>query len=220
MDGPEDEEDDEHVVGVPESLVVGSSRLLNRSEDHAHERNQHNVSSPAGAGGEVGKQPAIDSQVVLNGHLRKVVPVSNGVSPGEKHNRPGRRDVEGDVLVELDNAVQGSLSEQRDEGSADGEENDADVDVEDQRRGSSNDECEAKDASSCRQAVFEAVVNASKGENQGVGEDEDEDEPARLVSKWGSFASLVPDALFSFSRSRLISNKRKYNARTLFGNPR
>lgn len=61
VDGPEEEEDNEHVVSVPESFVVGPSRLLNRSEHHAHKRNQHDVSSPARARGEVGKQPAIDS---------------------------------------------------------------------------------------------------------------------------------------------------------------
>lgn len=108
--------------------------------------------------------------------------MSNDVNPGEKHNRPGRRNVEGDVLVELDNTIQGSLSEERDQGSADGEENDADIDVEDQGRGSGNNECEAKDASGSRQAVFDAIVNASKSENQGVGEHEDENEPARVVS--------------------------------------
>lgn len=29
VDGPEEEEDDEHVVSIPKSLVVGASRLLN-----------------------------------------------------------------------------------------------------------------------------------------------------------------------------------------------
>lgn len=122
------------------------------------------------------------------------------MNPGEKHNRPGRRDVEGDVLVELDNAVQGRLSEQRNQGSANGEENDADIDVEDQRRGSGNDECEAKDASGLRQAVFEAVVNASKAEDQGVGENEDEDESARHVSKLGLLTCPISNPMpFSVS---------------------
>lgn len=66
--------------------------------------------------------------------------------------------------------------------------------MEDQRRGSGNDECEAKDASSCRQAVFEAIVNASKGENQGVGEYEDEDEPAPVVS---NCSPVSPSSLLS-----------------------
>jgi len=38
--------------------------------------------------------------------------------------------VEGDVLVELDDAVEGSLASERDEGSADRQKNEGDVDVE------------------------------------------------------------------------------------------
>lgn len=182
VDGPEDEEDDEHVVRVPESLVVGASGLLNRGEDHAHEGNQHHVSSPARARGKVGKQPAVDSKVVLGRHLGKVVPVGNGVHPREEDNGPGRRDVEGDVLVELDDAVERSLSKERDEGSADGEEDDADIDVEDQSGRSSNDEGEAKGGSRCRQAVLETVVDAGKGKDEGMGQHENEDESVRIES--------------------------------------
>ncbi|KAK5630382.1 hypothetical protein RRF57_006097 [Xylaria bambusicola] len=37
MDRPEQEEDDEHVVRVPETLVVSPTGLLDRCEHHAHE---------------------------------------------------------------------------------------------------------------------------------------------------------------------------------------
>lgn len=54
VDGPENEEDDEHVVSVPEPFIVGSSWLFDRSEDHGHERNQHEVSRPARSRDELG----------------------------------------------------------------------------------------------------------------------------------------------------------------------
>lgn len=43
MDGPENEEHDEHVMRVPEALVVGTTRLLSRCEDHGHECGQHDI---------------------------------------------------------------------------------------------------------------------------------------------------------------------------------
>ena len=41
--GPEDEEDNEHVVSVPEALVIRTSRLLYRCHDHCHECHQHDI---------------------------------------------------------------------------------------------------------------------------------------------------------------------------------
>lgn len=49
MDGPEDEEDDEEMVGVPESLKVCSARFLDRCHDHCHERSEHNIPGPSRA---------------------------------------------------------------------------------------------------------------------------------------------------------------------------
>ena len=43
VNGPKDEEDDKHVVGVPKPLVVRSARFLDGCEDHGHERNQHEI---------------------------------------------------------------------------------------------------------------------------------------------------------------------------------
>lgn len=133
VDGPEEEEDDEHVVSVPESLIIGTAGLLDRGEDHTHERDQHDIASPAGSGDKVGQQPAVDSEVVLGGDLSKVVPVGNSVDPREEDNGPSGGDVEGDVLVELDDSVERSLTGQGDERAADGEKDQSDVDVEHQR---------------------------------------------------------------------------------------
>ncbi len=86
VDGPEQEEDDEHVVSIPEPLEVGTAHLLHRSNHHAHESDQHDISRPAGARDEVGHQPSTKTQVVLGRDLGKVVPVRNGVYPGEEDN--------------------------------------------------------------------------------------------------------------------------------------
>lgn len=105
VDGPEDKEDDEHVVGVPETLVVGSAWLFDGGEDHSHKRNQHEVSRPARSSDEVGQDEANKTESFLSRQLRIVVPVRNGVDPGEEHDRPGEKLVEGDVLVKLNDTV-------------------------------------------------------------------------------------------------------------------
>lgn len=132
VDGPEEEENDEHVVSIPEALKVCSSRLLGRRENHTHQRNKHDIASPTRSRHKIGNQPAVDTKLVLDGDLGKVIPVSNGMDPRPENDGPGGDDVEGDVLVELEDAIERCLSKERDEGSRDGEENDGDVDMEDQ----------------------------------------------------------------------------------------
>lgn len=110
VDRPEKEENDEHVVRIPESLVVRSSRLLVRCHHHAAERDQHDIPRPTRARRQVGHQPSVETQVVLAGDQPEVDPMGDRVDPGEEEDRPSRRDVEGDVLVELYDSVQRRLS--------------------------------------------------------------------------------------------------------------
>lgn len=99
VDGPEQEEDDEEVVHVPETLKVCTTRTFGRRECNSHQTNQHDVATPAGTGGEVGENETHESEVVVGGEAGQVVPMGNGVNPGEEDNGPGDQLVEGDVLV-------------------------------------------------------------------------------------------------------------------------
>lgn len=49
VNGPEDEEDDEEVVGIPESLEVRSAWFFDRCHNHCHERSEHDISGPSRA---------------------------------------------------------------------------------------------------------------------------------------------------------------------------
>lgn len=173
---PEEEENDEHVVGVPEALVIRPSRLLDRRHDHAHEGQQHDVARPSRTRCKIGEQPAVEAQLVLDGDLGKVVPVGNGVDPGPKDDGPGGGDVESDVLVELDNAVERRLAQEGDEGAADGEEDDADVDMEDKGGRTGDGKGESEGIAGALERVLEAVVDAAKGEDEAMRDDEDENE--------------------------------------------
>ena len=46
VDRPEDKENNEEVVGVPESLEIGPPCFLDRGEDHGHEGKEHDVARP------------------------------------------------------------------------------------------------------------------------------------------------------------------------------
>lgn len=199
VDGPEDEEDDEHVVRVPEALVVGAPRLLDRRQHHAHERHEHDVAAPPGPGRQVGGEKSIEAEVVLGRDLREVVPVRDGVDPGEEDDGPRRRDVEGDILVELDDTVQRCLPGDGDEGPADGEEDQGDIDMEDEGRGPRYHvrwpECVARGL----ETVLDSVVDETEGKHKSVQEYEDEDEAGIDVS------ATVRDGRFTQKRLRLTS---------------
>lgn len=133
VEGPEKEENHKQVVSIPESLKVGSSWFLNCRKDHGHERNKHDISSPSWSRNKVGLEPSSEAESLLDGELGKVVPMSDGVKPGEENERPGGELVEGDVLVEWDDTVERSLSGERDQSTADWKEDEGTVDVQDER---------------------------------------------------------------------------------------
>ena len=81
VDRPEDEEDNEQVVGVPEAFEVCSSRLLCCRECYGHQGKQHDISTPARACCEVGKDEAHESQVVAGRESCEIVPVRDSVHP-------------------------------------------------------------------------------------------------------------------------------------------
>jgi hypothetical protein len=87
MYAPEAEKDDEEMVDGPESLIVGSTRFLDRGEEHGHQGEEHDVSRPARARSEVGEEETFEAKVGLGGKLGKIVPVCYGVDPGEENER-------------------------------------------------------------------------------------------------------------------------------------
>lgn len=154
VDGPHDEEEDEEVVRVPEALIVCAARLLDGGENNGHQGDKHDVSRPSGSGDQVGEEEADEAQVVRGRETAQVDPVGDGVDPGEEDDGPGDKHVEGDVLVELDNAVQRGSAQQRDEVPADGEEDEGNVEVEDQGSRTRDDESHTKLSARLRHVVF------------------------------------------------------------------
>lgn len=58
---PEDEEDDEEVVHVPEAFEVCTTGLFRCCDCNGHQRNQHDVATPSGSSSEVGENKAHES---------------------------------------------------------------------------------------------------------------------------------------------------------------
>lgn len=160
--GPEYKENHEHVVRVPESLVVGSACLLHTGDDHARQGDEHNVTCPARSRHQVSEQEAVDTKVVLGRNLGKVIPVSDGVNPAEEENGPGDSNVEGDVLVELNDAVERRLTCQRNKCPADGEQDHGDVEMQYQRCRSSNHVRRSEDIAGSLKIVLDSVVDETE----------------------------------------------------------
>ena len=94
--------------------------------------------------------------------------MGDGVKPGEEDDRIGRGDVEGDVLVELDDTVERRAPKQRNERTADGEENHSHIDMKHQSRSSRYGKCEAKCLLRALQALLLGIVHAAESEHQPV----------------------------------------------------
>jgi hypothetical protein len=100
VDGPEDEEDDEEVMRVPETLKVRTARSFGSGKSDCHQGKEHDVTAPSRTGGKIGQNEAHESQPVACGEPGEIIPVRNSVNPGEEDYGPGDQLMEGDVLVE------------------------------------------------------------------------------------------------------------------------
>lgn len=85
VDRPCNEEDNEEMVSVPESLIIRSTRLFDGCEEHSHDRDGQNVTCPARARQKVKLDKAQKACVVLRRELRNIVQMRDSVDPGEEH---------------------------------------------------------------------------------------------------------------------------------------
>lgn len=137
---PVDEEyDHPNIMNIIEPLkatIWTTASFFHGEPHHQTKRNSHDPARHTGAGGEVDKQEFEDhaSDVAAgglsDGEEREVHHVSANVN-GCKHNdRPCDRFVECDVLVERDDVVQRRLAKERNEVTANGQQNKNHIDVE------------------------------------------------------------------------------------------
>lgn len=89
--------------------------------------------------------------------------------------------MEGNVLVELNDTVQGSLTGQRNKSPADGKQNHGNVEMQDQRRGSGNLVGKPEEISRTVQIVFKLEVHEAESEDHSMESRENEDEAEELV---------------------------------------
>ena len=90
--------------------------------------------------------------------------MGKGVEKGEEDDTPGNGLVEGDGLVEGHDAVEGSRAQPGDEGPADGQEDDARVDVEDQGGSTGNWQGDSDDGARSLKVV--RVEEIEEGESK------------------------------------------------------
>lgn len=90
---------------VPETFKVCATSLFRCRERDSHQTDQHNVTTPTGTRRKVGQDEAHETQLIACREPGEIVPVSNGVNPGEEYNGPSHELVEGDVLVERNYVV-------------------------------------------------------------------------------------------------------------------
>jgi hypothetical protein len=74
--------------------------------------------------------------------------------------------VEGDVLVERDNVIEGSFTKKGDEVAADGKKDEYDIDVENKGGGTGDGECYAKKRSCGHRVVTELIMEKAKDRNE------------------------------------------------------
>ena len=134
MELPGDKEEDEQMMTVPKALEILAALLLGGEEDHDEEDEGHDPASCAWTCGkvrfeEVAKSFACGCALVDVGEPGKVDHVCENVYGGEGDDGPRSGLVERDVLVEGDDIVERSPTEERDEVTANWKQNKGGVDV-------------------------------------------------------------------------------------------
>lgn len=138
MELPIDEEDDEQMVGVPESLKMGTTTFLNGEENHCSQCCSHDPTSDSRSRGEVGSkesQKSLSSGLgvrVGSRQLCKIYHVRSDVYNRTNNDRPCRRYMESDVLVKRNDVVERGPAKERNEVAANREKDINDIYVQDQ----------------------------------------------------------------------------------------
>lgn len=79
VNGPENEEDNEQMMGIPKSFELGPSVFLCCGDDHGGQGNQHDITGPSGTGSKVGKKETNETEVPIVSKDPQVPPMRNGV---------------------------------------------------------------------------------------------------------------------------------------------
>ena len=61
VDGPENKEQNEEMVGEPEAFIIGSSKLSHGRGNDEHQNDKHDVPRPSRTSGKVGKKESFES---------------------------------------------------------------------------------------------------------------------------------------------------------------
>lgn len=102
--------------------------------------------------------------------------MSDDVNDGPKDDGPGGGFVEGDVLVERDDVVQGCLAQQGYEVPANREQNEGYIDVKNEGGGTSKDETIPEHSPRIVRVVIQSIHNETQAENEEVEENPDKKE--------------------------------------------
>lgn len=78
---PEDKENNEEMVRIPEPLEVSSSYSFERHGENQHQAGEHDVSCPAWTGCEADTEKTFKSHGVLSGKSGEIIPMSKSVKP-------------------------------------------------------------------------------------------------------------------------------------------
>ena len=144
MQLPANEKDEKEMMRVPKLFKALALALFHRVPDHDAEGKVHDPAGRAGSGGEVGRDEGDDALArvgrarVGHGEFGEIDHMCCDVNHGPKDDGPGGELVQVEVLVEWDEFVHWCATEEGDEVSADGDEDEYDVYVEDESCRASN----------------------------------------------------------------------------------
>jgi hypothetical protein len=137
MQLPVDEKDDEQVVGVPEPFEVCTTLLLHRIPHDYEKTGGHDPTSDTRTCCKVDGKECENALArglyiwIRDCESIEIHHVRSDMDDGPGNNGPCRGFVEGDVLVERYDTVQRGPSEERDEISANRQQDEDDIDMED-----------------------------------------------------------------------------------------
>lgn len=83
MDRPEDEEYDEQMMCEPEPFVVTFLESFEGCHKYRHQDDQHDISRPPWASGEVRQHESFEALIVLGSQLCEIVPMGGSMDPGK-----------------------------------------------------------------------------------------------------------------------------------------
>ncbi len=193
MNGPQNEEQNKEVMYGPKNLEIRSAEAFQRGHSNDIQQEEHKMARQTGSCSKVREEESFNPFAAVYSVHEEATTISTTVYIGEEYQGPGRKLVERDDAVEVNDIIEKPSTYYRDQITTNGEDKDDEIDVEDRPGGTCYRERDAEFESCSDEVVLGIVVEEAMSKGCEMDECEDCQQDLRFGSAHTAVEHSLPE---------------------------